>query len=536
MLYTFIRDSFGGRSLYHLSKGKLFTYKEEEPGYDAAAKYTSFSAGKTRKENHILVDWEGPEDPDNPHNWPLFSKALFLSLIMTLTASVYMASAVYTPGVDKIMREFKVGHVVSLLPLTLFVIGYAVGPILFAPMSEKTHCGRSSIYISSLFLFVVLQVPTALVKNIAGLCILRFLAGFFGSPALAVGGGSIGDVINLPWLPVGISAWSFSCCIGPSMGPLIGSVFTQVFDWRWTFWIQMIITGVVFMCLAFFLPETYGPMLLSRKADRLRRLTGNVMITSRGELDNQNLSFKDLALTTVWRPLEITIMEPVVLLIDLYIALVYAILYLWFEAFPITFGGIYRFNTIETGLCYLSIVVGSFIGWMTYIPLIYYRFTKRVQSNRVLFPEVFIPPTIIGATTMPLGMFIFGWTASENIHWMGPIVGATVYSFGMFFCFQGLLNYLGMSFSRFMASAFASNDLFRSLVGGAFPLFGVPLYNNLATRKFPVAWGSSVLGFISVVMILIPVLFHVNGPKLRARSKYTGDGEEDKNEPQYWCL
>lgn len=525
MFYKFFRDSFAGRSLYHLSNRKLFTYREEEPGYVASDRYTLGLENSVEKKS-ILVDWDGPDDPDNPHNWQLLTKMLFVSLIMTLTASVYMASAVYTPGAEEIMQELKVGRVVALLPLTLFVIGYAVGPIVFAPMSENAYFGRSSIYISSLFVFVILQIPTALVKNIAGLCILRFIAGFFGSPALAVGGGSIGDVINLPWLPVGISAWSFSCCIGPSMGPLIGAVFTQVFDWRWTFWIQMAITGGVFLLLACFLPETYSPTLLSRKADRLRRLTENGNIISRGELDNLNISFKELALGTVWRPLEITIKEPVVLLIDLYIALVYAILYLWFEAFPITFGGIYHFNTIETGLCYLSIVIGSFIGWMAYIPLIHHSFTEVVLNNGTLFPEVFIPPTIIGATTMPMGMFIFGWTASEHIHWMGPIVGATVYSFGMFFCFQGLLNYLGMSFSRFMASAFASNDLFRSLVGGAFPLFGAPLYNNLATPKFPVAWGNSVLGFISIAMIAIPVLFYANGPKLRARSKYTGNGEE----------
>ena len=88
-----------------------------------------------------------------------------------------MGSAVYTPGIEELMHDFGIGRVVATLPLTLFVIGYGVGPLVFSPMSENAIFGRTSIYIITLFLFVILQIPTALVNNIAGLCILRFLFG-----------------------------------------------------------------------------------------------------------------------------------------------------------------------------------------------------------------------------------------------------------------------------------------------------------------------------------------------------------------------
>lgn len=275
----------------------------------------------------------------------------------------------------------------------------------------------------------------------------------------------------------------------------------------------------------FLLPETYSHKLLTRKAERLRALTGNASIVSRGELLNRKLTAREMAKDILWRPIEITLMEPVVLLINIYLALVQSIVYLWFEAFPIVFVEIYRFNLIEMGVSYVGLTIGVIVGGSFYIPFIYRRYTKVVIQGGQVYPELFIPVAIVGSIMMPIGIFIFGWTASEHIHWVFPIIGTAIFAFGMFLVFQGLFNYLGMSFWRYMASVFASNDLFRSLTAGAFPLFGHPLFSNLGPKKFPVGWGSSILAFIALAMVAVPVVFYINGPKLRARSKYTS--EED---------
>ena len=150
-------------------------------------------------------------------------KSIFIFQISFLTTSVYMGSAVYTPGIEELMHDFGIGRVVATLPLTLFV-GYGVGPLVFSPMSENAIFGRTSIYIITLFLFVILQIPTALVNNIAGLCILRFLGGFFASPCLATGGASVADVVKFWNLPVGLAAWSLGAVCGPSFGPFFGSI------------------------------------------------------------------------------------------------------------------------------------------------------------------------------------------------------------------------------------------------------------------------------------------------------------------------
>lgn len=234
------------------------------------------------------------------------------------------------------------------------------------------------------------------------------------------------------------------------------------------------------------------------------------------------MTTKELAIDTLWRPIEISIVEPVVLLLNIYIALVYSVLYLWFKAFPIVFFEVHHFTLVEMGVTYVSILIGVFIGATIYIPIIYKKFTKAILVGEELRTEVFLPSAIFGGFMMPIGIFIFGWTSSAEIHWIGPIFGAVIFALGAFIIFQTSFNYLSMSFWRYMASVFAGNDLIRSVIASCFPLFGRSLFMNLSTQKYPVAWGSSILGFICITMIAIPILFYINGPKLRARSKYSG--------------
>ncbi|EGW30874.1 multidrug resistance protein 7 [Spathaspora passalidarum NRRL Y-27907] len=541
MVPTLIRDSFVGRLAYQLSGHKYFSYPEEHPDYIVPEKYLSegkvsdfdkveidegvpsnssidSEQAKPQDEN-IIVTWDGDDDPDNPNNWSFSKKAFVIFQVSFLTTSVYMASAVYTPGIEQIMEEFQIGEVVATLPLTLFVLGYAIGPLIFSPLSENAAFGRNAIYIYTLAIFVILQIPTALVHNIAGLCILRFITGVFASPCLATGAATVADIVPIPYIPVGLAAWSVGAVCGPSFGPFFGSILTVKGGWRWTFWFICIVAGFSLVFLSFTFPETYAKTLLYRRAIRLRGVTGNQRITSEGELENRNKTARQIAIETLWRPIEVFIMEPVILMINLYIALVYSTWYLFFEVYPIYFQGVRGFTIVELGCTYLATIIGVVITASIYIPTVRQVFTKRIFSGKGVQPEVFMPIAIVGAICMPVGLFIFGWSATTHTHWIGPLIGGAIFSAGGFLIFQTMFNFIAGSFI-YVGSIFASNNLFRSLSAGCFPLFGRPLYNNLATKEFPVAWGSSLLAFITVAMIAIPVLFYLNGPKLRARSKY----------------
>lgn len=138
----------------------------------------------------------------------------------------------------------------------MFVVGYGIGPMFLSPLSEIPQFGRTTVYILSLFIFVVLQVPTALAKNLGALIPLRFLAGFVGSPPLATGGASLADM----WAPedraVVIGLWGLASVCGPVLGPLLGGFAAQAKGWTWTIWILLWISGASLVFLTFTLPET----------------------------------------------------------------------------------------------------------------------------------------------------------------------------------------------------------------------------------------------------------------------------------------
>jgi DHA1 family multidrug resistance protein-like MFS transporter len=510
-----IRDSIFGRLVYHFSGKRLFRHRDEEPDYVVPEKYTAVTDEKI-----IKVEWDGDDDPENPKNWPFIHRLYFICLVGLLTASIYIGSAVYTPGVEQVMDEFNISITVGYLPLSLFVVGYGIGPMVFSPLSEHPAVGRLNIYIITLTLFVILQIPTSLANNIAGLLVLRFLAGVFASPALTTGGASIGDVLTPANVPIGITCWSIAGTGGPSLGPLIGGVLSEKAGWRWTFWFLLIMGSVTLFILFFTFPETSEVTLLYRKAQRLRKLTGNEKITSDGHIKLAELEPRDIVIETFWRPFEIAFGEPVVFFINLYCGLMYAIMYLWFEAFPNVFTNIYGFNMILTGVGYCSILVGNIVGALSYMPIVNKVFIRPLQNGDQVAPEAFLPGAIGGAIVQPIGIFIFAWSSTTSAHWIGPLIGAGIYSAGSYIVFQTLINYLAFSFQRYQASVFAGNCLFRAAFGAAFPLFANELYKNLGSNKFPVGWGCTILGFIATAMILIPTLLYLNGVRLRARSKY----------------
>lgn len=534
MFYHLVRDSFFGRMVYHASNHRLMTHPEEQPGYVVPDKYLkgcsgTSSGGSTptaagldktfEPDDLIFVEWEGEADPENPRNWPLWQRIFFNFEISALTLAIYMGAPIYTPGEAGVMADLGVGQTGALAALSAYVWGYGTGPMLLSPLSEHPHFGRTSIYIITLGLFIILQIPTALVDNLAGFVVLRYLGGFFASPALATGGASLGDITHKAYMPPAMGAWGLGAICGPFFGPLIGAALVVAKSWRWTFWYLAMQAGLVFIILFFLLPETSEATLLKRKAERLRRITGNQRIVAKEAYEASQKTPRQLAIEILWRPIEVSVLEPMALAINLHLALLYAILYLWFESFPIVLQGIHGFTLVEMGVAYMAMLVGSWIGLAAFLPYVHKRFSLPVLRGEPVDPEVFLPFNLIGSILLPIGLFVFGWTATASIHWIAPIMGTFIFAPGAFLLFNTHLNYLSYAFPDYLASVFAGNDLFRSCVGAAFPLFAHSLYANTASEKFPVGWGCSIMAFIATGMIAIPILFMWKGKKLRAMSK-----------------
>jgi DHA1 family multidrug resistance protein-like MFS transporter len=406
--------------------------------------------------------------------------------------------------------------------------------------SELPPVGRCLPYLLSLIAFVILQIPTALVKNIAGLMICRFLAGLFGSPPLATGGASVGDVFPATTAPLAIGMWGLAASGGPVLGPLIGGYAVQGFngDWRWTIWPLLMLSGLSLIILIFSMPETSPSNILLRRAKRLREASGNPHLRAAGEIEFEKMEMSQIAKETFIRPFQLGFLEPIALMLNLHIGMVYGVLYVWFEAFPIVFQETYGFSLGNSGLPYLGIFVGVIVTygffciWFTK----YYR-PKLLASEGKLAPEYWLHPAMVGGLFLPVSLFAFGWTSNASIHWMVPIVISGLFSVGIFGIFTSGLNYLSMVYPDQIASALACNDFLRAMIGGALPLVASAMFNNLQAngpKNFPVSWGCTLLGCVSLLMAPIPFLLYAFGAKLRKMSKRATDntGSDDDDEDQ----
>lgn len=210
---------------------KLGTRLTGEARLGANAIETSI-IGEKNPDDPFLVDFVGPDDTEHPHNWSTSQKTVVIFQVMSLTCVTYMGSSIYTPGQDEIQKEFKVGHVVGTLNLSMYVLGYGLVSVVFSPLSEFAIFGRQQLYIITLFLFTMLQIGCALVQNIAGLIILRFLSGILCSPSLATGGATMGDIAKPELVPIFIGMWSVGAVAAPLVGPLLGASMIVVKNWR----------------------------------------------------------------------------------------------------------------------------------------------------------------------------------------------------------------------------------------------------------------------------------------------------------------
>jgi DHA1 family multidrug resistance protein-like MFS transporter len=260
----------------------------------------------------ILVDWYTTDDKANPQNWSNTKKGLVTLLICIYTTAVYTGSAIYTPSAEGVMERFGVSATSASLGIALFVFAYGLGPLLFSPLSEIPKIGRNPPYIITFAIFTILCVPTALADNFAGLMVLRFLQGFFGSPILATGGASLQDMFSLIKLPYVLCCWAAAACIGPALGPIISGFSVAAMNWRWSLWEILWLAAPVWITLFLFLPETYPETILLRRAQRLRALTGNQNLKAQSEINQAQRSFNDMVVEALWRPIQLIALDPAI--------------------------------------------------------------------------------------------------------------------------------------------------------------------------------------------------------------------------------
>lgn len=465
----------------------------------------------------VLVTWYGADDPANPQNWSIGKKLWAGFVIMYYTFAIYAGSSIVAFAFEDVAEHFGVSTIVAALLLTLFVVGYAIGPLFLAPLSEIASIGRNPPYIISMFIFCVLQVPSALAPNFAGLAVLRFLAGFAGSPPLATGGASLTDIFTPQKAGYALGAYGVAVGVAPAIAPMLSGFAIQRWGWEWSFWEMLMIGGLGFLLLFVGMPETNADTILYKRAARLRVLTGNENLRCESEILDAEKTFGGVMYEALLRPLEMTVKEPIVLAINLYVGLTYAILYSYFESYPLVFanaeGGGYGWSLGMAGLPLLALTIG---GMLSYIVYCWWSVKvwepQYIEAKGRLVPEAYLPLSLWGAWCYPICLFWFAWSANRT-HWASPMIASGLFGLADCWSFMPYLNYLTVAYPRYAASALASNDFVRSMMGAGMPIAAYPLFHNLG-----IAWGNSVLGFCTIAFLPIPFVLYKYGPALRAAS------------------
>jgi len=469
-----------------------------------------------------LVDFDGFDDPLHPQNWPLKKKYLLSALLAATSAFCVWGSSVFSPAILPVAAEFGVSAEVGTLGVSLYILGFATGPLIWGPLSELY--GRKLPILVATFGFAIFQIAVASAKDLQTVIICRFFGGLFAACPLAVVGGAYADIWDNAHRGYAINIFALTVSVPALIAPIAGSyIVNSHLGWRWTEWITGIVGFVLLGLNLLYLEETYAPVVLVEKAQNLRRLTKNWGIHAKQE--QIEINFKELVEKNLSRPLKLLFTEPIVFFVSLYVAFIYGMLYLMLTAYPIVFARYHHIAGGNSALPLIGLIIGQIIGGI--IVFLYEPYYIRtLKANRgIPIPENRLPPAMLGSIFFPIGLFWFSWTGNyPNIHWIVPTASGVFIGAGIFLIFLQCLNYIIDAYLMFAASAIAANAFLRSIFGAVFPLFATYMFNSLHVN-----WAGTLLALVSVVLLPCPFIFYKYGKLLRKKSKYAptfGDNDD----------
>ncbi|KAF2706622.1 MFS general substrate transporter [Pleomassaria siparia CBS 279.74] len=469
--------------------------------------------GSGTDEDPFVVEWIH-NDPRNPMMWSNPRKWVMCISMALATLTVSFCSSAFSGGIQQIIVQFHASQEVVTLGISLFVLGFALGPLLWAPFSELY--GRQVVFFGTFAAFVAFNAGAAGSQNIYTLLILRFFGGAFGSSPLTNAGGVVADLFAAKERGLAISVFSIAPFMGPVLGPIVGGFLGMTEGWRWIQGLMAMFSGAIFIGAIFVVPETYPPVLLRKRAAALSKLTGKVYM-SRGDIEQGMTTIGEAFSTGLKRPWILLFCEPIVLLLSIYMAIIYGTLYLLFGAFPIVYRLGYGWNEGVGGLPFIGVAIGmlSALAYTIFYDNKRYLDCIKRSSTGFATPEDRLPPAIVGGVALPIGLFWFAWTNYPTFPWAASVCAAIPFGFGMVLIFLSIMNYLIDAYTIFAASVLAGNGILRSLFGAVFPLFTMQMYSSLGIH-----WASTIPAFLALACLPFPFLLYKHGATIRSKCKY----------------
>ncbi|KAJ8081862.1 hypothetical protein PM082_007708 [Marasmius tenuissimus] len=483
---------------------------------------------KGDKGNITVVDWDGPDDPENPKNWSTRRKWSATLIVACFTFVSPAVSSIVSPATFQVAAEFGITSNAILGMITsIYVLGFAVGPLFIGPLSEVF--GRSRVLQVSNVFFLVWNLACGFSKTTPQILVFRLLAGIGGSAPFSIGGAVVGDTFHPEERGRAMALYSLGPMLGPALGPVAGGWIAEKTTWRWVFWSTSIFNAVVLLAGMFLLQETYAPVLLEKKARRLAKELVTTLRDGDTEKDgvpkrfrtiyegSRDRSLRSVIKKALTRPFVLFAQEPILQLFGLYMAFVYGTFYVFVTTIPLTFRNAYHQSIGIASLHFLALgfglSFGAFINSRIADPL--YAYLKR-RNGGIGEPEFRIPVLFPASFFMPTGLLLSGWASQKAVHWFASDVGIFMVGLSVLFSFQSIQTYIVDVFTLHAASGLAATFCLRSLFAFGFPLFSPALY-----RALGLGWGNTVLAAVGIVIgVPAPFIFWFYGKKVRGRSRH----------------
>ncbi|KAL1968701.1 hypothetical protein VTN77DRAFT_1527 [Rasamsonia byssochlamydoides] len=448
----------------------------------------------------VVVSFEGEDDPMDPHNWTLPRRLVCTFIICLTGATVEFGTVIDSPHLEQIEQGVGSHREPGYLLTGLFLMGLGAGSLITGPFSE--FFGRNPVYIVTLAMIM-----------------LRGFAAFVGSASSVCTSGSVADLWSR--LERGYIFPVYTCSV--FMAPLLASIVNGFLVQHYkrgplSFWASLVFTGIAFIAVVMFQPETYSPILLQWKAKHLRKLTGDSRY--RAPLQLKKVSFWRRLRHALHRPFLFLFKDGLLTLVGVYMGLNYVIVYTLFAGIPFIFGRIYQWSAGFVGLSFLGSIAGVLLCGPAVL-VAWRRLRKEMvealeQERPHLEPEISLYLAMLGAPAIPVALFWMGWTARPSISFWSPLVSTSLFAYGIICVTISIFQYVTDSYESHTASAQAAVLMLRYVTAGAMAEAAVPLYVRLG-----VGWTLTIFGILSVIMMPIPLILYKHGHKARIHSTYT---------------
>ncbi|KAM0511804.1 hypothetical protein ACHAPE_009480 [Trichoderma viride] len=403
-----------------------------------------------------------------------------------------LSSAVYLPAVPQIAHDLNVSPSLINLTITTYMIFQGIAPSFIGTFSDTY--GRRPAYVICGIIYLAANIALALNSTYAGLLVLRCIQSCGSSATIALGSATVADLVTRAERGKFIGYAGMGVTLGPAIGPVAGGLITENLGWRALFWFLTILSGVLFLLIFVFLPETcrsvvgngsipapwWNMSLLAYIQHRRNRIGGgSEKPAAKKKRPNPFAALKIL----LHRESGIVLGFG-----SLMYAGYFSILTTLSNELSVRFG----FSPVIIGLCYLPIGVGSITTRWTVGYLIDrnfkrhaakagYEFTANRQQDmsklnverarlEISLPLIYLSSGIALA---------YGWIMESKSSLAG--IEVALFFIGMFF--TGALNGLNVLVvdinTDTPATAVAANNLFRCLIGAGAVAIATPMISRI---------------------------------------------------------